>query len=133
MAITYGMSVKEFWEDSPDLFWAYRFSYFKRLEAEQEIYNQNAWLQGLYFHEAISVSLNNAFGKQKITYSKKPYGTDKNSENASKQATQSDLLVAKIKDRVSQVQAIKGNEKSSTTDKGNNLKGGEIINERTNT
>ena len=30
MAITYGMSVKEFWEDSPDLFWAYRFSYYKK-------------------------------------------------------------------------------------------------------
>ena len=37
MAITYGMSVKEFWEDDPDLFWAYRFSYFEKIKTEQEM------------------------------------------------------------------------------------------------
>ncbi|MBS7020359.1 MAG: hypothetical protein KH135_00595, partial [Firmicutes bacterium] len=73
MAITYGMSVKEFWEDDPDLFWAYRFSYFERLRAEQEMFNHNAWLQGLYFHEAISISLNNAFSDKKLQYTNKPY------------------------------------------------------------
>jgi len=48
MAITYGMSVKEFWEDSPDLFWAYRFSFFERIKSMQEINNYNSWLQGAY-------------------------------------------------------------------------------------
>lgn len=69
MAITYGMSVKEFWEDDPDLFWAYRFSYFEKIKTEQEIFNNNAWLQGAYFHEAITVALCNAFSKQKVKYS----------------------------------------------------------------
>ena len=68
MAITYGMSVKEFWEDNPDLFWAYRFSYYTKLKNEQEIFNNNAWLQGAYFYEAISVALCNSFSKQKIEY-----------------------------------------------------------------
>lgn len=78
MAITYGMSVKEFWEDNPDLFWAYRFSYYEKVRANQEMFNNNAWLQGAYFHEAISVALCNAFSKQKVEYSKHPYGFSKN-------------------------------------------------------
>ena len=41
MAITYGMSVKEFWEDNPDLFWAYRFSYYEKIKNEQEKLFQN--------------------------------------------------------------------------------------------
>lgn len=44
MALTYGMSVKEFWEDDPDLFWAYRFSYYIKQKEEQEKFNSNAWL-----------------------------------------------------------------------------------------
>ena len=56
MAITYGMSVKEFWEDNPDLFWAYRFSYYERLRINQEIFNNNAWLQGAYVQDAVSVA-----------------------------------------------------------------------------
>ena len=66
MAITYGMSVKEFWEDDPDLFWAYRFSYFERLKNEQEMFNQNAWLQGGYICEAVQVAINNCFNKKKV-------------------------------------------------------------------
>ena len=71
MAITYGMSVKEFWEDSPDLFWAYRFSYFEKIKLTQEINNYNSWLQGAYTCEAVQVAINNCFNKQKIEYSKK--------------------------------------------------------------
>lgn len=125
MAITYGMSVKEFWEESPDLFWAYRFSYLNKLKTEQEIFNQNAWLQGAYFHEAISVTIGNAFGKQKLEYSKQPYGTETNNKQ---EKNPSELLAMKIKERAEQVKAIKG-EQNSTTKKGN-TKGGEITNER---
>ena len=53
MAITYGMSVKEFWEDDPNLFWAYRFYYYNKMTNQQEIFNYNAWLQGAYIYEAI--------------------------------------------------------------------------------
>lgn len=108
MAITYGMSVKEFWEDDPDLFWVYRFSYFERLRAEQEMFNNNAWLQGAYFHEAISVALCNSFGKQKVEYSKQPYGFDKNNEEQEEQKKQQlEMQVADVKARIAQVNKIK--------------------------
>lgn len=115
MAITYGMSVKEFWDGNPDLFWAYRFSYFDKLKHEQEMFNNNAWLQGAYFHEAISVALCNAFGKRKVEYSKEPYNIYKDKVEDKTKA--SDALVAKIKGRVSQVQSILKNKESSTTER----------------
>ncbi len=121
MAITYGMSVKEFWEDDPDLFWAYRFSYFTKLKSEQETFNNNAWLQGAYFHEAITVALCNAFSKQKVEYSKKPYGTDQKEEYKS----ESEKLMAKLKGRVTEIQNIF---KNSTTEKGKSEKVGEKAN-----
>ena len=127
MAITYGMSVKEFWEDSPDLFWAYRFSYFNRIKTEQEMFNQNAWLQGAYIHEAVTVALNNILNKQKIKYSNQPYGYDKKSEQQVDVVSKQTALISQIKNRVAQIQAIKGKNESGTTDKGN-TKGGEILN-----
>lgn len=126
MALTYGMSVKEFWEGDPDLFWAYRFSYYTKQKEEQEIINYKSWLQGLYFFEAISVSLNNAFSKNKLNYSKQPYGT-KVEEEKENLTIEQNKLVAQIINRTMEVQAIKGKE-SSTTDKGN-TEGGEIKNE----
>lgn len=125
MAITYGMSIKEFWEDNPDLFWAYRFSYFTKLKSNQELFNQNAWLQGAYFHEAVSVALHNTFSKQKTTYTNSPYGVKKEELKEETIKKQSEILTKRIMERVSQVQAIKGEDKSSTTEKGN-TKGGEI-------
>lgn len=121
MAITYGMSVKEFWEDDPDLFWAYRFSYFTKLKSEQETFNNNAWLQGAYFHEAITVALCNAFSKQKVEYSKKPYGTDPKEEYKS----ESEKITAKLKGRVAEIQNIF---KNSTIEKGKSEKVGEKAN-----
>ena len=121
MAITYGMSVKEFWEDDPDLFWAYRFSYFTKLKSEQETFNNNAWLQGAYFHEAITVALCNAFSKQKVEYSKKPYGADQEEEYKN----ESEKLMAKLKGRVTEIQNIF---KNSTTEKGKSEKVGEKAN-----
>lgn len=114
MAITYGMSVKEFWEDNPDLFWAYRFSYFTKIKTEQEIFNNNAWLQGAYFHEAITVALCNAFGKQKIKYSEKPYGFERAENTEEQKKKQIEINVADIKARIAQVNAIR---KNSTTDR----------------
>lgn len=108
MAITYGMSVDEFWEDSPDLFWAYRFSYYEKIKFEQEFFNQKAWLQGSYICEAVGVAINNCFNKQKIEYSKVPYGTPKVEEIEIEYKNQQNLLMTRIKNRVAQIQAIKG-------------------------
>ena len=107
MAITYGMSVKEFWEDDPDLFWAYRFSYFTKLKSEQEIFNNNAWLQGAYFHEAVTVALCNAFSKTSVKYSTKPYGIEKNDSNMVNEM--SAQLSAQIRGRMNEIKQLKEN------------------------
>lgn len=105
MALTYGMSVQEFWEDDPDLFWAYRFSYVEKIKSKQELFNSNAWLQGAYFYEAISVALCNAFTKSKVNYSQYPYGMEKEYEKLNKQK-ESEMLVAKLKNRILEVQKV---------------------------
>lgn len=117
MAITYGMSVKEFWEDSPDLFWAYRFSYFERLKNENEIFNQNAWLQGAYIYEAVQVAINNSFGKHKEEYHKYPYGTSEEEIRRREQEEmkkQQELLVARLCARVKTVQGIMNKNSTNT-------------------
>ena len=130
MAITYGMSVKEFWEESPDLFWAYRFSYYETKKFESEIFNKNAWLQGMYICEAMQVAINNCFSKQKINYPSIPYGEKEEINYEKEFTTKQENLVAKIKNRVSQVQAIKGKEiKVCSTTKNIENKGGGDINE----
>lgn len=125
MAITYGMSVKEFWEDNPDLFWAYRFSYYTKEKNNQEAMNFQLWLQGAYFFEAVSVALANSFGKGKrLSYAQKPYNLTKEDEERDIQQ-QREALKNKIKNRISEVQAILG--KSEALPKGK--KGGEEKNE----
>lgn len=127
MAITYGMSVKEFWDDDPDLFWAYRFSYYERLKYENNNFNQNAWLQGAYIYEAVQVAINNSFGKHKLAYSKYPYGTPQEEiERREQEETKrnQELLMVKLQARVAMVQAIMGKNKSSTATEGN-TEGGE--------
>ena len=123
MAIEYGMSVDEFWKDDPDLFWAYRFSYYNKTKREREMANYDAWLQGAYFYEAISVALNNAFSKDKIEYHKQPYGLEESKDNSDEKVeSKVKMQVADVKARISQINQIK----SSTTKEEN--KGGEIKN-----
>ena len=108
MAITYGMSVKEFWEDNPDLFWAYRFSYYTNKKLEQQEMNFQLWLQGAYFFEAVSVALANSFSKgKKSSYAQKPYNLTKEDEEREIQEKKN-KLEEQIKNRISQVQAILG-------------------------
>ena len=61
----YGMSSKEFWEDDPKLYWAYRTFYFKELEYKEQENDYNCWLQGLYNYNALTQALIGAFGDDK--------------------------------------------------------------------
>ena len=119
-AIEYGMSIKDFWEEDPELFWAYRFSYINKLKRESEINNYNAWLQGMYFYEGVSIALANSFSKAKLKYPIEPYGFENKNDTTPKLTEQEKTLI-ELKGRVAQVQALwkqkeKGN-KSSTTEK----------------
>ena len=108
------MSANEFWEGNPDLFWAYRFSYYTRMKSEQEDMNFQAWLQGAYIHEAVSVALHNSFGKgQKASYPKKPYILTKEQEEREIQRQQVELET-RIRNRIAEMQKIKGNTDSTS-------------------
>lgn len=100
------MSAKEFWEDDPDLFWAYRFSYINKKKQEQEEYNVNCWLQGAYFYEAISVALSNAFSKNKISYRDKPYDFNSSDKNPKQ-----NNLEKQLKERAKQIEKMLGGNK----------------------
>lgn len=122
-AIEYGMPIKDFWENDPELFWAYRFSYINKLRRESEEKNNIAWLQGMYFYEGISIALANSFGKANYKYPTEPYGTEKKKTKKPKM-TEQEKNVIELKGRIAQVQAIwknkdKGKE-SSTTEKREN-------------
>lgn len=124
MAITYGMSVKEFWEEDPDLFWAYRFSYYNKLKENEEIFNYQAWLQGAYFYEALNRSIHNTFCKQeeKIEYLNEPFGEQDPLKEELRKQQELENQVADIKARIAQVNAIR----NCTTIKGKDrTKGGE--------
>ena len=62
------MSYEEFWHGKPILAVFYRKKHL--LDIEQR--NQELWMQGLYFLDAISVALNNSFSKHKAKYIAEP-------------------------------------------------------------
>lgn len=78
------MAVKEFWNDEPELLWAYRKSYMDKMKINNELSNYNAWLIGAYVFEGTSKSLYNAFGrsgnKPALNYSNSPYDFSKSKE-----------------------------------------------------
>lgn len=114
------MSVKDFWENDPELFWAYRFSYINKLKRENEMKKYDMWLQGLYFYEGISIAIANSFGNGNYKYPVEPYGIE--SKNEEPEMSEQEKLTIELKGRVAQVQALwknkeKGKEESSTTEK----------------
>lgn len=65
-----GMTYEEYWHGEPELTQAYILA--DKIRREQR--NYEFWLQGLYFYEAISVALSNAFGEgKKENYRDKPF------------------------------------------------------------
>ena len=66
------MSSKEFWEDDPQLYWAYRTFYLKKQEIQQiekmEYIKYSSWIEGNMNCMATSLALNNAFSKTKTEY-----------------------------------------------------------------
>lgn len=73
----FGMPVKEFWKDEPELLWAYRKSYMDKMKIQNELSNYNAWLNGLYVFDAINKGLYNSFvrkqGQSPMNYIAQPY------------------------------------------------------------
>ena len=72
------MPLQEFWNDEPDLLWAYRNSYMNKekqnIQAQKEIINFQTWLQGYYNYIAIgnALSKNGKYLSQPIELDAKP-------------------------------------------------------------
>lgn len=105
------MSNKEFWEEEPELLWAYRKSYMDKIEINKEINNNNAWLTGLYVFDAINKSLYNSFGRKEtqsaISYIEKPY--DFNEKPKSKEEIEREEILKveeQIKERNRQIKEM---------------------------
>lgn len=86
-----------YWRADPYLTEVYR----KKKDIENEEHNYWLWLQGVYFHEAVSVAIGNAFrdkGKRPVKFSQKPYDIfEKNKEtNAEKRKKIADDAVNKL-------------------------------------
>ena len=117
------MSVTDFWENDPELFWAYRFSYINKLKREAEEKNYYAWLQGAYIYEGVSIAIGNSFGKGNThKYPEEPYGSKIKNKSKKPKMTEQEKNVIELKGRVAQVQALwkqkeKGKIESSTTEK----------------
>lgn len=64
LAITFGMQTAEFWEEEPELLWAYRKSYMDKKKIEAETINYTAWLNGVYIYDAVATVIHNGFSKE---------------------------------------------------------------------
>jgi len=54
-----GMTYEQFWDESPYLAVSFR----KAFRLKRQVENEQAWLQGFYFYDAVAVCLSNAFSK----------------------------------------------------------------------
>ncbi len=85
MAITFGMSAQEFWDEDPDLMWAYQKSYIDQKKIEKETMNFNSWLQGMYIYDGFSKVIYNSFGRKEgmsaKDYPNQPYDLNKTKED----------------------------------------------------
>ena len=66
--LAYGMSWEQFWFGDPYMVIIYRDAYILKRRAQ----NENLWLQGIYFYNALGAALNNCFSKQERKYIEKP-------------------------------------------------------------
>lgn len=85
------MQIREFWEEDPNLLWAYRKSYTEKIEMEKEITNFNCWLQGVYIFDALDKSLYNHFNrgnKPPIEYMRSPIDFSKTKEDIEREKQQ---------------------------------------------
>ena len=88
-----GMSYAEYWEGDASLTRYFRKAY--KIKQEQE--NNNAWLQGLYFYDALSTALHNAMrGMSKSKppareYAKQPYDIFKKKKTEAEKAQEVEI------------------------------------------
>lgn len=82
-----GMTIDQYWNGAPELTKYFR----EKHRLDREAKNQELWLQGLYFHKAVSIALANAFsrkGARTHNYPDKPidiFGENEKNVNVEKE------------------------------------------------
>ena len=66
--MAYGMTYEQFWYEDPWMVRAYAQSFLLKRKLE----NENMWIQGAYFANALSAVLASSFGKKRVDYINKP-------------------------------------------------------------
>ena len=69
MFIAYGMTYNQYWYGDP---WMTR-AYAQAFLLKRKLENEQAWIQGSYFANALSAVLGSAFGKKRVSYINKPF------------------------------------------------------------
>lgn len=64
----YGMTYEQFWEGDPWMVRAYAEAYILK----RRIKNEDAWIQGAYMANAVTIAIANTFGKKRVDYMKEP-------------------------------------------------------------
>lgn len=70
------MSYSQFWDEDPEILWAYLEAYEQEIQRKIEYDNNVAFLQGQYFMAAIAQCLQFSKNPKRI-YPKKPYNLNK--------------------------------------------------------
>lgn len=89
----FGMSSDDFWENDPQLYWAYRTFYLKKKEVEQEEMKRELWLKGSIEFMATSYAINNNFNskEQKKYPSYDELFNGNNNESSGEKKTKKDI------------------------------------------
>lgn len=66
----FGMSSEEFWEEDPQLYWAYRTFYLKQKEEEIELMRHSSWLQGELNYVGFKIALSKLFKNNNTEFPK---------------------------------------------------------------
>lgn len=83
-ALLFGMTLQEFWEGNPDLFYLYQDCFIDKLKMKRDEDNGFAWLQGNYFLQAFRQGLSEALSKNRHEfYPKEPYKSKETREENS--------------------------------------------------
>ena len=87
----FGMSSYDFWENDPQLYWAYRTFYLKQKEVEREEMKYESWLKGSIDFMATSMAIQNSFGKANNKYPSYDELFNGGEETTTKKKTKKDI------------------------------------------
>lgn len=90
-----GMTYEQYWDGPPFIAVTYR----KAHKLKRQMANEDAWLQGMYVFDAVSVALANAFGKKgagKKQYIEKPIDIFPLTEQEKKQREREEMAKMEI-------------------------------------